>query len=81
MTPSSDNLLAEVLRLSEEERGEIAARLIESLDPDADEGAEAAWGEEIRRRQEEIRTGQVQTVPWPEARRLILEDTDEPAEG
>ena len=68
-------------RLSPEERGDLAAKLIESLDPAPDPDADAAWEEEIRRRLEEINQGFVQTVPWPEARRQIIDDTDEAAES
>lgn len=77
MTRDVANLLADALRLSETERGELAAQLIDSLDPTADEGVEAAWGVEIRDRLEDLETGRVQPIPWPEARRSILEDDDE----
>src|SRR5947209_5071263 len=50
MNGTSSQLLAEALRLSEAERSEFAARLIESLDADTDADSAAAWDEEIRRR-------------------------------
>lgn len=78
MAPNAAKLLAEALGLREEERGELAARLIDSLDPAVDDDAEAAWHLEIQRRIEELETGQVRAIPWPEARRMILDDTDEP---
>jgi putative addiction module component (TIGR02574 family) len=77
MTQLASKLFAEAMQLSDRERGELAVKLIESLDPGTDGGAEAAWGEEIQRRLEELRTGKVQAVPWPEARRMILEDADD----
>jgi putative addiction module component len=43
-------LLAEALRLSDEERAALAGELIQSLDHDVDPDAEAAWSEEIRAR-------------------------------
>lgn len=55
----------------------MAAQLIESLDREVDEGAEAAWSAEIARRVEELETGRIQTVPWSEARRQILGLTGE----
>lgn len=79
MTRDMANLLADALRLSETERGELAAQLIDSLDPASDEDIEAAWGSEIRERLEDLQTGRVEPIPWPEARRLILEDDDESA--
>jgi putative addiction module component (TIGR02574 family) len=80
MTDKAAKLLAEALHLSESERGELAARLIDSLDPTAEADVEAAWAAEIQQRIEELDTGQARPVPWPEARRAILEDSDEPDE-
>jgi putative addiction module component (TIGR02574 family) len=77
MTRQAADLLVEALRLSEGDRGELIAGLLESLDSEADADTDAAWGEEIRHRIEEIETGQVQSVPWPEARRQILDDADD----
>jgi putative addiction module component (TIGR02574 family) len=77
MTQEASRLLAQALLLSEQERGEFAARLIESLDADSDADVEAAWAEEIKERLDSIDKGTVQMLPWAEARKLILEDTDE----
>jgi putative addiction module component (TIGR02574 family) len=74
MTQIARELLTEALRLPPSERGELAARLIESLDETSDDDIEAAWSAEIQKRLEEIQTGQVQPLPWSEARRLIQED-------
>jgi putative addiction module component (TIGR02574 family) len=79
MSANAMDLLARALQLPEKERGELAARLIESLETGADEGAEAAWSEEIKKRVEELQSGQAKGVPWPEARALILKDDDDPA--
>ncbi|MGE3842913.1 MAG: addiction module protein [Vicinamibacterales bacterium] len=65
-------LLAEALRLPAEERAALAGELIQSLDSDVDEDAEAAWSAEIRRRVERLDAGVAKTVPWAEARRRIL---------
>jgi putative addiction module component (TIGR02574 family) len=79
MSPTAAQLLAEVLRLSEKERGDVAAQLIESLDPLTEENVEAAWGEEIRQRLAELQDERVKPLTWEEARRRILADEDEPA--
>jgi hypothetical protein len=50
--------------------------LLESLETDVDEDAEAAWAEEVGRRVKELDSGAVKTIPWAEARRLILRGTD-----
>jgi putative addiction module component (TIGR02574 family) len=75
MPPQVEELYREALRLGERERGDLAAKLIESLDPATDEQVEAAWSAEIRQRIEELDSGTVQSIPWPEARRLIREDS------
>ena len=81
MTRGLADILTDALLLPEPERGELAARLIDSLDPATDDDAESAWAEEVRGRLEELRTGRVSPIPWPEARRLILEDGDGPDAG
>ena len=65
-------LLEEALKLSPEARAALAASLLESLDEEIDEGAEAAWAEEIAKRVRELDSGSVAAVPWSEARRMIL---------
>jgi len=76
MNASAKQLYDRALQLPDGERAELAARLIESLDPDVDEDMDAAWGREIQRRLAELDSGQVAAVPWPEARRMILGQTD-----
>jgi len=81
MSRAADSLLETALRLPESERADLAARLIESLDPSQDEGAGTAWAEEIRRRTEDLDRGRVRPIPWSEARRRILDDSDGPEAG
>ena len=45
---------------------------------DADPHAPDAWDEEIRTRLEDIRSGQVNPVPWAEALRQIEADDEVP---
>ena len=78
MTDPAARLLEEALRLPPEARAAIAGRLMESLDLNVDEGAEAAWAQEIARRLEEVDSGKVATIPWAEARRRILGGGDGP---
>jgi len=80
MTDSAAHVLANALKLSEEERGALAAALIESLDEDVEENPEASWSTELRQSLDELDKGNVATVPWAEARRLIMEDADGPPE-
>lgn len=62
-----DKLLEQALQLPEKERGELAGRLLRSLESHEDEELapdawEAAWSEEIDRRMREVRDGKVQLV-------------------
>ena len=64
VTPQLSELLEKALALSTQDRGLLIDRLIASLDEEpADEGVEAAWDEEIKRRMDDIRSGRVKTIP------------------
>ena len=64
VTPQLSELLEKALALPTQDRGLLVDRLIASLDEEpAEEGVEAAWDEEIKRRVEDIRTGRVKTIP------------------
>jgi putative addiction module component (TIGR02574 family) len=72
MTQNAAELLAQVLRLPETERGEFAEHVLESLSPS--DVVDIEWDQEIQQRIHDLDSGKVQPVPWPDARRLILED-------
>jgi putative addiction module component (TIGR02574 family) len=75
MSPVISQLLEQAMRLPDQERGGLAARLIDSLDPaTGDDEVEMAWDGEIQGRLADLDAGRVQPVPWPEARRLITEE-------
>jgi putative addiction module component (TIGR02574 family) len=65
MSSTVEALEAEALQLSAAERARLVERLIASLDADPD--VEAAWAEEVERRNAEIESGAVGLVPGPEA--------------
>jgi putative addiction module component (TIGR02574 family) len=67
-----DRLLQDALMLSAEDRADLAAALLASLDGPADPDVEAAWAAEIERRLAEIDSGAVAPVPWAKARAEIL---------
>jgi putative addiction module component (TIGR02574 family) len=72
MSPDVSELLKKALALPPEARAALAGSLLESLDDEpADEGVEAAWIEEIKRRIEEIDSGKVQMIPYEEVRRRL----------
>ncbi len=76
MSTNIEKLYEDLLQLSEDERAQVAASLIDSLDPVRDSNAGAAWEAEIERRLAELDNGSVKIVSWPDARRLILKNTD-----
>ena len=72
MTPQVSEVLEKALPLSTQERGLLIDRLIESLDEGpAEEGVEAAWADEIKRRVDDIRSGKVEMIPGEEIRRRL----------
>ena len=71
MTQPAFELLQKALTLSDEERAELAASLIDSLDTDVDAGAESAWNRETASRIGDLDSGKAKTVPWEEVRRRI----------
>ena len=61
-------LLEAALALPEEERAELALRLVESLDgAGSDEGADDAWADEVAVRIEALRAGHAEIVSADEA--------------
>lgn len=71
MSDPARQLESEALKLSATDRARLAERLIASLDPEPEEGAEEAWAREIERRVEELRTGKVRTRPAEDVLREI----------
>lgn len=71
MKQDPNDLLKEALKLSPEARAALAGSLLDSLDQEVGEDAEAAWHAEIDRRLRELDSGTVKPVPWSEARRRI----------
>lgn len=72
MAISREELFRKVLALDPSDRNELVGLLIDSLDPQTEQGAEAAWLQEIDRRARELDSGAVQTIPWEIARERLL---------
>jgi putative addiction module component (TIGR02574 family) len=71
MTDKSKVVLEEALKLTANERAEVAERLIASLDEVPDADVEQAWQEEVQRRLRQIDRGEVKTIPWEEVQRQL----------
>jgi putative addiction module component (TIGR02574 family) len=71
MTQRSLDILEKALALTEEERVDIAASLVESLDPAVDADAESAWQQEVARRVDQLNSGKSKTIPWEQVQAQI----------
>lgn len=72
MSHKGQKVLEEALTLAPEERADLAATLIDSLDETEEAAVDEAWALEIQRRLREVDSGAVKTIPWSEARKRIL---------
>ena len=71
MTEKSQVVLDEALKLTTNERAEVAEQLIASLDEASDTDVEQAWQEEVQRRLQQIERGEMKTIPWEVVQRLL----------
>lgn len=67
-----ETVLEQALQLTDDERGELIARLLRSLEPDDGEEVigdewEAAWSTELDNRVREIRDGSIELIDGDEA--------------
>jgi putative addiction module component (TIGR02574 family) len=67
VTSSVAKVFDAALALSDEDRGKLAEKLVESLDQASDPGAEQAWVAEIERRLERIEAGEATWVAMEDA--------------
>ena len=75
MTDRAQQLLREALTLPVEQRADIAAELLASLDetPTTDRDAiEAAWAREIERRARRVMSGESNGEPWEDVRARVV---------
>lgn len=73
MSATNEKVRNDALGLDPDERVELAYDLLRSVDEEPDEGWDAAWLAEVRRRSDELRTGRVQAVPLEEVKRRAEE--------
>jgi putative addiction module component (TIGR02574 family) len=81
MGNTARKLYEEAMKLDPDERAALTGLLIESLDPESEEGVEEVWVAEIERRMEELDKGLVQTVPWEELRARLSGGSRGPGHG
>ena len=71
MKRDAAEILKAALALPTEARAALAASLLESLDTEVDEDAEAAWATEVNRRLAELDGEAVKTIHCAEVRRRL----------
>lgn len=73
MSTTTEQLLEAALALPDEDRLEFAEALAASLRPEDRPPFDEFWGEVIRRRSAELRSGAVTPIPWSEVKRQARE--------
>lgn len=70
-----DTLLKEALKLSVDERVDVAVEILASLDDEPDDPVEVekAWAAEIERRGRRVLAGESEGAPWDEVKRRLDE--------
>ncbi len=77
MSSTLDTVLQDALTLNDRERAKLAARLLDSLDPERDDAVDAAWDAEIARRVAALDAGTAKLVPWSQVREELRSVVDE----
>lgn len=76
MTSRAQDLLRQALTLPVEERADVAAELLASLDEAPPQDAaqvEAAWAREIERRARRVMSGESAGEPWEDVRARVVQ--------
>lgn len=73
MAATPKELYEVAMSLGPDERAELVALLLETLEIEGEDGVESAWLVEFQRRIEAIDSGQTETLPWAEVRTRIFE--------
>jgi putative addiction module component (TIGR02574 family) len=73
VTSIAKKLFDEAMSLSHAERRLLAEALLESATDGSEHEIDPAWRDEVVRRIEQVRRGEVKAEPWSEVRRQIRE--------
>jgi putative addiction module component (TIGR02574 family) len=73
MKPAVEEVVQKALELEEDERAEVASRLLDSLEQ-RDAASEAAWVSDLERRAAELESGGVKGVSWEELQQRLMRD-------
>jgi putative addiction module component (TIGR02574 family) len=70
---STDELVAELLRLPRPERARVAEQVLSSLE-ETEDAVAAAWADELTKRSHDVSEGKVQALDWEGVRADILSE-------
>lgn len=73
MNSTIEQVLNDALTLPDNDRLELVEALIVSLQPSDRQPFDESWRAVIQRRSEELRSGKVPAIPWPEVQRQARE--------
>jgi len=71
MSLTTEQILQDALALPDDQRAELAMRLLQSLDREIDPDAEEAWAAEIEHRCAALDAGETVAADWHDVRRRI----------
>jgi len=71
MTSTAKRIFDDAMGLAQDERRLLAEALLESTTEESEHEIDPAWRDEILRRLEQVRSGEVKPEPWSEVRRQI----------
>lgn len=71
MPMTLEEVLRIALALEAQDRADLAAAMIDSLDPAVEHGAQGAWQSEIERRSKELESGATESLPWDVVRERL----------
>jgi len=76
MSITKNDVFERAMNLDEADRVTLAGLLLSPINDIRDDGWEAAWEAEIRRRAAELDAGSVASIPWEEIRERITQKLD-----
>jgi putative addiction module component (TIGR02574 family) len=68
MAKLAENIIKAAVKLPQKDRVRVVERLLNTLEPEAEQDVDAAWAAEIERRSREIKEGTVRLLPWTAVR-------------
>ena len=68
MDPTVEDIAAQALRLSADDRERLLERILATL-VESDADTDAAWKAEIERRVDAIESGEMRTIPWDDVKK------------